>query len=313
MLAFLVLAFLVLAFLVLVLTFLVLTFLVLVLTFLVLVLTFLVLLAFLMRVPLGAVRVGVADLVEHAAGQGEVERGREEEAPLDPRAQGLSPDHAGHGQGRIDERKLVLVKLGQTAEVREKPPGGDVDRQRRRLNGRLFDLNAPFRGVDERIGPSIRIDLGRQSELRRPKPEFSLGVFPVLESRVDGHADGRIQDRRTLLDRLHGLLDRSYTFGLCLLLLELLDALHQVAHFLLHPAQLLLEGIHRLLCPDRDREPARKQKRRAPEKQFFRFNKSHGISFRHRGRDMLLINRYQKINLKRRTPRPGGTWCWQMR
>ena len=150
----------------------------------------------------------------------------------------------------------MLVKLRETAEVRKKAPRGHVDRQRRRLHRRFFDLDATFRSGDERVGPCKRIDLRRQSQFRRSQPELSVGVVAILEGRVDGHADGRIQDGGTLLDRLHGLLDRSHTFGLGLLLLEILDALHQIAHLLLHLAQLLLECLHRFLSGRDARKPA---------------------------------------------------------
>ena len=227
-----------------------------------------------MRVP--------ADLIEHAAGQGEVERGRKEKAPLEARAQGLSSDHAGHGQGRVDERKLVRVELRQAAKVGKKPPGGDVDRQRRRLHGRLFDFDTVSDGGDERIRPGIGVDLGRQSKLHRPQIEkIFVGVRPTLDSRVDGQADRRVQDRRALLNRLHRLLHRLHAVRLGLLLLELLDALHQVTHFLLHLPELLLERLRRFLCPDRDRETARKQERHASENQPFHFDKSHTASFCH--------------------------------
>ena len=246
-------------------------------------------------VPLAAMRMGVPDLVEHAAGQGEVERGREEKAPLDARAQGLSPNHAGHGQGRVHERKLVGVKLGQTAKVRKKTARGDVYRQRRRLHGRLFDFDTLSGAGNERVRPGIGVDLGRQSELHRPHVELSVGVGPTLEGRVDGQADGRVQDRRAFLNRLHRLLHRLHTVRPGLLPLEILDALHQVTHFPLHLAQLLLERIHRLLCPDRDREPPHKQNRSASENQPLHFDTSHGTSFWHRCQLMLLINYYQNI------------------
>ena len=197
----------------------------------------------------------------------------------------------------------MLVKLGQTAKVRKETPRGHVDRQRRRLHGRLFDLDPVFRAGDERIRPSIRVDLGRQPEFRRPQPELAVGIAPRLEGRVDGHADGRIQDRGTLLDRLDRLLDRRHAAGLGLLPLELLDALHQLAHFLLHRPQLLLEFLHRLLSPRRNRNPARQQEHRASENQSFHRRKSHRVSFRqipNKQVYMLLRTQYQYNGPKKR-------------
>ena len=256
-----------------------------------------------------AMAVGMADVVIDPAGEGEVERRREEPGPLGSGGQSLAAYHAVDGKRRVHERELVLVELGQTPEGGEEPARltGEVVRQGGGGDGRLLQLDTVLRSHDEGMGPGIGVHLRGDTEFRAPQMERPLVLASTTEAGVDDHADGGVHDRRTLLDRLHRILDPRHPLGFgFLLFLQSMDALLQFIHVLLHLRQLPFEGVHRLVRARNSRDRAGHHPCRTAQDESGHCQRpSHRASFAEReSSPPLIIRNYQLVKRPRKLSRP---------
>ena len=243
--------------------------------------------------------VGMADVVIDPAGEGEEERRRQEPSPLGSGGQDLAAHHAVDGKRRVHERELVLVELGQTPEGGEEPARltGEVVRQGSGGDGRLLQLDTVFRAHDEGVGTGIGVHLRGDTEFRRPQMERPFVLASTGEAGVDGHADGGVQDRRTLLDRLHRVFEPRHPLGFGFLVLQSMDALLQFIHVLLHLRQLPFEGVHRLVRARNSRGRAGHHPCHATQDESGHCQRpSHRASFAKReSSPPLIINNYQLV------------------
>src|SRR2546422_8542901 len=102
-----------------------------------------------------------AELIVHAGSQGEVLPCGSKVADLDSIGLRLTPNEAVKDNWPVYEREVVIMGLGEPTEVGEEAPTlhGQIIGQRGGDNGSLFNIEAVWRSIENRIAARERINV----------------------------------------------------------------------------------------------------------------------------------------------------------